>query len=64
MNFIGIIPARYASTRFLPSRWHCWEENRLLNECMNKYTVYLMMYTWPLTTSASKLLLSRLVEKL
>ena len=25
LKFLGIIPARYASTRFLQNRWLCWE---------------------------------------
>lgn len=40
MKFLGIIPARYASTRFLPNLWLCWAERPLFNGYMNKWPVF------------------------
>ena len=47
MKFLGIIPARYASTRF-PAK-------PLFSGCMNKWPVFWTTLTWLPTTSASKL---------
>ncbi len=37
MKFIGIIPARYASTRFQANHWLCWAASLSYSMFMKKF---------------------------
>lgn len=64
MKFIGIIPARYASTRFPGKPLAMLGGKPVIQHVYEKWLQYWKKHTLPLTTNASSRLLKHLAARL